>query len=129
MKYESGSGSTNIAQHERKTMYTYGDISYDKQLEQGSSPIKIGAISADKVPQEFPAKFLEPDGSYGGGRVYSSIADAEQAISDATNQGILPQGEQWGIYELVGDWNTYAYELNPYDYRLNRSTAVLKRVK
>jgi hypothetical protein len=110
-------------------MYTFGDATYDKKLRQGISPVKLGAIPAGSVPQGFPAKFLEPDGSYGGGRVFCTIAEAEQGIIEAQRQGLLSIGVDSGIYQLVGDWDSYSYQLHPNDFRLRRSTTVLKRVR
>ncbi len=112
-----------------KTMYTFGDANYDKQLSVGIHPTKIGPIVADKVPGNFPRKFLEPDGSYGGGRVFCSIREAEQAILDARSKSLLSQEGEWGIYQLSGDWKSYVYELHPNDYRLSKPTTVIKRVK
>lgn len=110
-------------------MYTFGDATYDKKLRMGMSPVKLGPIPADSIPQGFPAKFLEADGSYGGGRVFCTIAEAQQGIIEAHRQGLLSAGKDSGIYQLVGDWDSYSYQLHPNDFRLRRSTTVLRRVR
>lgn len=110
-------------------IYTYGDASYDRQLEQGITPMKLGVIPVEKIAENFPKKFLESDGSYGGGRVYCTIEEAELAIIDAENKNILSKGETWGIYQVDGDWQSNTYELKPNDHRLRESAPVLKRVK
>ena len=111
-----------------KALYTFGDATYAKKLAAGVSPIKLGPIAADKVPANFPRKFLEADGSYGGGRVFCSVAEAEQAVLEAKEQNMINANEEWGVYLVDGDWKTYAYELHPNDFRLRSSRAVIKRV-
>ncbi len=110
-------------------LYTFGDAGYEKQLSEGRHPIKQGPIAADEIPEGFPKKFLEPDGSYAGGRVFRSVAAAQQAVIEARNQGIISQEGEWGIYQLNGNWNEDAYELKPNDYRLKRTTTVLRRAR
>lgn len=118
-----------VPQQQCSVIYTYGDASYDRQLEAGISPIKLGAIPVEQVTSNFPKKFLELDGSYGGGRVFCTIEAAEAAIIDAENKNILSKGESWGIYEVEGDWQANTYELKPNDHRLRHSSPVLRRVK
>ena len=125
--YHSGSSSNYFKSARYTTMYTYGDAAYDAKLQEGIKPVKFGQIPADKVPGEFPRKFLEADGSYGGGRVFPSIEEAEFSIAKAKGEGMLPVGDS-GIYELEGDWDSYTYEAAPNDFRLRRSTNVIRRV-
>lgn len=111
-----------------RTIYTFGDASYDSQLRQGIAPIKKGPILAKDLPPGFPGKFLEADGSYAGGHIYSSIQEAQRAILEAKEQGLISKDGDWGIYELHGNWDEYAYELRPNEYCLRKSTTVVKRV-
>jgi len=110
-------------------IYVFGDSSYDEQLSKGVSPIKLGPISASEVPASFPAQFLEPDGSYAGGHIYCSIEEAESGILEAKRKGIISAEGDWGIYQLQGHWDEYAYELHPNEFYLRKSTPVLRRVK
>lgn len=109
-------------------IYTYGDASYERKLQQGEVPMKWGAIPAEHVAIRFPEKFLEPDGSYGGGRVYRTIEEAEAAILEAENNNILSRGEARGVYQVEGDWDTNTYELHPNDYRLRASAPIIRKV-
>lgn len=111
-----------------KTLYTFGDSNYDSQLKNGASPIKKGPIAASEIPAGFPQKFLEPDGSYAGGRVYSSIEDAQKAVLEAKDNGLISREGDWGIYELQGDWNEYTYEIRPNEHHLRKSTTAVRRV-
>ncbi len=118
------------ASPQTQIIYTYGDApSYDKQLDQGTSPMKLGAIPAEELPGGFPRKFLEEDGSYGGGRVFRSVEEAEIALQEAAEKNIISKSENWGIYQVEGDWASITYELHPHDYRLRQSAPVVKRVK
>lgn len=121
----NGTKSFRTAAH----LYTFGDAGYETQLSEGRHPIKQGPIPADEIPENFPKKFLEPDGNYAGGRVFRSVAAAQQAVNDARSQGIISQDGEWGIYQLNGNWNEDAYELKPNDYRLKRTTTVLRRAR
>jgi hypothetical protein len=119
-----------IANKQSNVIYTYGDApSYDRQLDQGTAPMKLGAISAEQLPGGFPRKFLEEDGTYGGGRVFRSVEEAEIALGEAEEKNIISKGEAWGIYQVEGDWEAITYELHPHDYRLRQSSPVVKRVK
>ncbi len=109
-------------------IYTFGDSNYDKQLKEGRTPTKLGPIVEEEIPINFPAKFLEPDGSYAGGRVYRTVAEAERAIRDAKQNGLISETQDWGIYQLKGNWDELTYEYRPGDYRLRQSTLVLRRV-
>lgn len=110
-------------------MYTFGDANYDKQLKSGVKPVKYGAIPADRVPANFPKQYLEADGSYGGGRVFTTTGDAQRAVNEAMQQGVLSPNQHWGIYEVDADWSSHAYELKPNDYRLKESANVIRRVE
>lgn len=122
---------TGVSMAERacSIIYTYGDASYDKQLEKAILPKKLGAIPADQIPNGFPQKFLEVDGSYGGGRVFCTVEEAEAAILDAENRNFLSKGGAWGIYQVEGDWASNTYELHPNDFRLRETALIIKRVK
>lgn len=110
-------------------IYTYGDASYDRQLQEGKVPMKWGAIPAEHIGSNFPTKFLELDGSYGGGRVYRTVEAAERAVREAEDNRILSKGEAWGIYEVEGEWEANTYELHPNDFRLRVSAPIIRRVR
>jgi hypothetical protein len=130
MQRGAGQSNLGVASTQTQIIYTYGDApSYDRQLDQGTAPMKLGAISAEQLPGGFPRKFLEADGSYGGGRVFRSVEEAEIALHEAEEKNIIPKGENWGIYQVEGDWAAITYEINPHDYRLRQSARVVKRVK
>lgn len=110
------------------SLYTFGDAGFERQLSEGRHPIKQGPIAVDQIPEEFPKKFLESDGCYAGGRVFSSIAEAQQAVLEARRNGVISEEGEWGIYQLDGDWEIDVYEVRPKEYHLKRSTTVRKRV-
>jgi hypothetical protein len=103
-----------------KPIYTFGDSTYQTQLQMGKNPIKLGFIESDKIPSAFPKEFLEADGSYPGGRIYATIP--------VKQKGIISQEDDWGVYQLQGNWDDYAYELRPNEFYLRQSTLVVKRV-
>lgn len=120
---------TALNLQEQGIIYTYGDASYERQLQEGKVPMKWGSIPAAHVSTSFPKKFLEPDGRYGGGRVYRTIEEAEAAVKDAENKNILSKGEAWGIYQVEGDWETNTYELYPNDFRLRQTAPIIKKIR
>ncbi len=109
-------------------VYTIGDISYDKSLENGNNSIKLGPIPAEQVPPIFPKSFLEADGSYGGGVVYCSAEGAIQGLNNLLQKSILPKDMEWHIYELEATWEIDVYELNKNDFRLKNPSKVKSRV-
>lgn len=109
-------------------MYTFGDANYERQLKEGKPPIKHGPIAISDVPDHFPVKFLDPDGSYAGGRIYKTISEAQRAVLEAKRTGMISESGEWGIYQLEGNWDEYAYEPRPGEWHLNKSTLVAKRV-
>ena len=116
-------------QGEYSGVYTIGEVSYDKSLENGNPSIKLGPIPADQVPPVFPKSFLEPDGSYAGGGVYSSPEEAAMGLTKLLEKGILPKDMEWHIYELDANWETDVYLLKKGDYRLQKPSRVKRRVK
>lgn len=115
-------------QGECSGVYTIGEGSYDKSLENGNPSIKLGPISVDQVPPFFPKSFLEPDGSYAGGVVYCSPEEAAMGLNKLLEKGILPNEMEWHIYELDANWKTDVYLLKKGDYRLQKPSKVKKRV-
>lgn len=115
-------------QGECSGVYTIGEVSYDKSLENGNPSIKLGPISVDQVPPFFPKSFLEPDGSYAGGVVYCSPEEAAMGLNKLLGKGILPNEMEWHIYELDANWKTDVYLLKKGDYRLQKPSKVKKRV-
>ena len=107
-----------------KCIYTFGDY----QLREGRWGIKMGPLAADEIPDGFPLSFLEPDGSYPGGRVYATIAQAKQAIVEAQKNGVIPEEGVWGVYLLEGSWDDFTYERCPNQFHLSKSTPIIKRV-
>lgn len=118
----------NTAQIDETPMYTFGDANYERQLQEGRPPVKHGPIAVTEVPSNFPVKFLESDGSYAGGRVYKTISEAQRAILEAKSSGMISEKGDWGIYQLNGKWDEFAYEHKPGEWHLKQSTTVAKRV-
>lgn len=110
-------------------IYVFGDSTYEKQLLEGRHPVKLGPITSDSIPDSFPKKFLEPDGSYAGGHIYRTIEEAERAILEAKQKGLIPEEGNWGVYQINGNWDEYVYELRPNEYYLRKASPVMKKVK
>jgi hypothetical protein len=61
-------------------------------------------------------------------QIYATIPEAEKGILEAKQKGIISKEEDWGVYQLEGNWDDYAYELRPNEFYLRQSTLVVKRV-
>lgn len=107
-----------------KPIYAFGNY----QIEEGKFSIKLGPLAADEIPPGFPQTFLESDGSYPGGLIYLTVAEAAQALLEVKQKGLIPEEGDWGVFQLEGNWDDYAYELRPHEFHLNKSTPIIKRI-
>lgn len=110
-----------------KYVYTIG--AYDEAFSKHVAVTKLGPIPAADVPLELPKSFLEKDGSYGGGEAFCTIKQACRKLKKQLTAGILPKNLNWHIYLLAVDWNRDTYKLNTNDFRIMRSSEVLKLVR
>jgi hypothetical protein len=73
------------------------------------------------VPPSAPRAVLEPDGSYAGGRVFCTLAEARTAAPELVEQGALPKNREWRVYIVDATWDKDVYEKRPGEYRLKRA--------
>jgi len=117
--------STIFAQ--ANAVYTFG--AYDDPFSKQATVLKLGPLPTSEIPSEFPRRFLEADGSYGGGEAFQSIADACRGLQEFAAVGRLPAGNHWHIYLTDAMWGSDTYELRPRDFRLSHTATVLQIVK
>jgi hypothetical protein len=104
-----------------KTVYTLGEPEVAQAIARGQHVTKPGPLPAHVVPKSAPRVMLEPDGSYAGGRVFCSVAEANAAGAALAKQGALPKDRPWRVYEVAASWDRDVYEKGPGDYRLKRA--------
>ena len=102
------------------TVYTLGEPEAAQAIARGQAVTKPGTLPAHAVPRGTPRAVLEPDGSYAGGRVFCSIADARAAAPELVAQGVLPKDRSWRVYIVAAEWDKDVYEKRPGEYRLKR---------
>jgi hypothetical protein len=103
-----------------KTVYTIGEPEVAQAIARGQVVTKPGPLPAHVVPPSAPRVALEPDGSYAGGRVFCSVAEARSATAELTAKGVLPKDRPWRVYEVAAGWEKDVYEKRPGEYRLKR---------
>lgn len=103
------------------TVYTIGEPDVAQAIARGQTVTKPGPLPAHVVPRSAPRAALEADGSYAGGRVFCSVAEARSAAVELTAKGVLPKDRPWRIYEVAAEWSKDVYEKNPGEYRLKRA--------
>jgi hypothetical protein len=108
------------------TIYTLGDSAVSSAIAAGRPVTKPGPLPAAAVPPGAPRAALEPDGSYAGGRVFCSVADARAALAELQAKGAIPPERPWRVYEVAASWRNDVYELHPGDYRLKRSARMVR---
>jgi hypothetical protein len=103
-----------------KAVYTLGEPEVAQAIARGQHVTKPGPLPAHAVPKSAPRAVLEPDGSYAGGRVFCSAAEARTAAAELVKEGLLPKDRPWRVYEVAAIWAKDVYEKRPGDYRLKR---------
>jgi len=109
-----------------KAVYTLGAPEVAQAIARGQQVTKPGPLPAREVPKRAPRAVLEPDGSYAGGRVFCSVAEADAAAAALAKERALPQDRAWRVYELAASWDKDVYEKGPGDYRLKRPAQVAR---
>ena len=99
-------------------VYTIGEPEVAQAIARGQNVTKPGPLPAHVVPPSAPRPALEPDGSYAGGRVFCSVAEARAAAVELTAKGVLPKDRPWRVYEVAASWDKDVYEKRPGEYRL-----------
>jgi len=102
------------------TVYTLGEPEAAQAMGRGQPVAKPGPLPATAVPRGTPRAVLEADGSYAGGRVFCSAAEARAAVPELEAQGMLPKGRPWRVYIVAAEWDKDVYEKRPGEYRLKR---------
>ncbi len=101
-------------------VYTIDEPEVAQAIARGQNVTKPGPLPAHVVPPSAPRRALEPDGSYAGGRVFCSVAEARTAAVELTAKGVLPKDRPWRVYEVDALWDKDVYEKRPEEYRLKR---------
>ena len=109
-------------------VYALGDAAVAVAIKSGRTVAKPGPVPKEAVPPGAPRGALETDGSYGGGRVFCSVAAAKAALDQARAKGIVAPDRPVRVYEVRAKWAADVYELHPGDHRLKRSAVMLKPV-
>ena len=109
-------------------VYTIGEPEVAQAIARGQNVTKPGPLPAHVVPPSAPRPALEPDGSYAGGRVFCSVAEARTAAVELTAQGVLPKDRPWRVYEVAASWDKDVYEKRPGEYRLKRPARMTQAV-
>jgi len=99
-------------------VYTIGEPEVAQAIARGQTVTKPGPLPAHVVPPSAPRPALEPDGSYAGGRVFCSVAEARTAAAEMAAKGVLPKDRPWRVYEVAASWDKDVYEKRPGEYRL-----------
>jgi hypothetical protein len=102
------------------TVYTIGEPEAAQAIARGQTVTKPGPLPAHVVPRSAPRAALEADGSYAGGRVFCSPAEARSAAAELGAEGVLPKDRPWRIYVVAAEWTKDVYEKRPGEYRLKR---------
>jgi hypothetical protein len=102
------------------TVYTLGEPEAAQAIARGQPVTKPGPLPAHAVPRGTPRGVLEADGSYAGGRVFCSAAEARAAAPELVAQGVLAKDRPWRVYIVAGEWDKDVYEKRPGEYRLKR---------
>ena len=102
------------------TVYTLGEPEAAQQIARGQTVTKPGPLPAHAVPRGTPRGVLEADGSYAGGRVFCSAAEARAAAPELVAQGVLANDRPWRVYIVAAEWDKDVYEKRPGEYRLKR---------
>ena len=105
-------------------VYTIGEPEFAQAIARGQNVTKPGPLPALAVPRSAPRPALEPDGSYAGGRVFCSVAEARTAAVDLTAKGVLPKDRPWRVYEVAASWDKDVYEKRPGEYRLKHPARI-----
>ena len=105
-------------------MYTLGEPEYAQAIARGQIVTKPGPQAAHAVPRSAPRAVLEPDGSYAGGRVFCSVAEARAAAPELVAEGVLPKERPWRVYVVAAEWDKDVYEKRPGEYRLKRPARI-----
>jgi hypothetical protein len=108
------------------TVYTLGEPEVAQAIARGQNVTKPGPLPAHTVPPSAPRPALEPDGSYAGGRVFCSVAEARTAAVELTAKGVLPKDRPWRVYEVAAVWDKDVYEKRPGEYRLKQPARMTK---
>ena len=101
-------------------VYTLGEPEVAQAIARGQNVTKPGPLPAHVVPPSAPRPALEADGSYAGGRVFCSVAEARTAAVELAATGVLPKDRPWRVYEVAATWDKDVYEKRPGEYRLKR---------
>jgi hypothetical protein len=107
-------------------IYTLGDSGAAAVIAKGQTVMKPGPVPAVAVPPGTPRAALEADGSYAGGRVFCSVADAQAALAELQAKGAVPAGRPWRVYEVRANWRADVTEFRPGEYRLKRSAPIVR---
>ena len=107
-------------------VYTIDEPEVAQAIARGQNVTKPGPLPAHVVPPSAPRPALEPDGSYAGGRVFCSAAEARTAAVELTAKGVLPKERPWRVYELAASWDKDVYEKRPGEYRLKHPARMTK---
>src|SRR5262245_52948620 len=110
------------------TVYTLGEPEAVQAIARGQPVTKPGPMPAHAVPRGTPRGVLEPDGSYAGGRVFCSAAEARAALPELEAQGVLPKDRPWRVYVVAAEWDKDVYEKRPGEYRLKRPARITQQV-
>ena len=106
------------------TVYTLGEPEFAQAIARGQPVTKPGPQPAHTVPRSAPRAVLEADGSYAGGRVFCSVAEARAAAPELVTQGVLPKDRSWRVYIVAAEWSKDVYEKRPGEYRLKRQARI-----
>lgn len=109
-------------------VYTLGEPEFAQAIARGQTVTKPGPQAAHTVPRGAPRAVLEPDGSYAGGRVFCTVADARAAAPELVSQGVLPKDRPWRVYIVAAEWEKDVYEKRPGEYRLKRAARITQLV-
>ena len=110
------------------TVYTLGEPEVAQAIARGQQVTKPGPLPAHTVPKSAPRAALEADGSYAGGRVFCSAAEARTAAVELAKEGVLPKDRPWRVYEVAASWEKDVYEKRPGEYRLKRPARMIQLV-
>ncbi len=107
-------------------VYTIGEPEVAAPIARGQTVTKPGPLPAHVVPPSAPRPALEPDGSYAGGRVFCSVAEARTAAAELAAKGVLPKDRPWRVYEVAATWGKDVYEKRPGEYRLKHAAQMVR---
>jgi len=109
-------------------VYTLGEADAAQAIARGRTVTKPGPLPPSSVPRGVPRGVLEADGSYAGGRVFCSVAEARAAAPELMAEGGLAKDRSWRVYVVAAEWDKDVYEKRPGEYRLKRPARMTQQV-